>query len=144
MRKTSGVRLILAVYAFSVGAVVGCAAQSVKSTPPVNLTDKDNGKAVQLRVGQTLTIQLPSNPTTGFSWTLPEKPVLLAVEKNEYVASTAKNGMAGVGGTQAFSFAAKDVGSATITLNYRRPWENDPPAKTFTVTITISPGPKCD
>jgi len=32
------------------------------------LTESDNGKPVTLKVGDTLTVQLASNPSTGYSW----------------------------------------------------------------------------
>ena len=129
----------IAIMAASVGI-----AQSVRSTPTIGVTDKDSGKTIAMRVGQTLAIRLPANPTTGYSWTLAEKPELLVLIKSEYAGAATKDGAMGSGGTQIFAFEARDTGAATITLNYRRPWENDPPARRFTVTVNITPGPKCD
>ena len=47
--------------------------------------------------------------------------------------------MPGAGGLESLEFYAQDTGAATITLDYRRPWENDPPARTFTVTVKVTP-----
>jgi inhibitor of cysteine peptidase len=129
------IRFVLALAAVAVSlAVIG-----VSSALSPVVTDKDDGKTVQMSVDQALFVRLPSNPTTGYSWTLTANPAPLALIKSDFAPDAAKNGVMGAGGTQILQFAAKDTGTATISLGYRRPWEKDtPPARTFTVTITIS------
>ncbi|MGR5897417.1 protease inhibitor I42 family protein [Bacillus cereus] len=40
------------------------------SQPVVILTQKDQGKAISLPIGQLFSIQLIENPTTGYRWTV--------------------------------------------------------------------------
>lgn len=56
-------RLILIVFA---GLLYACSAQgsSEQSTRP--LTEADNGRSMELQVGDELEVTLPGNPTTGF------------------------------------------------------------------------------
>jgi inhibitor of cysteine peptidase len=144
MPNRTRIRISLSLIFMSMTAAVICVAQSARGTPAISLTDNDSGKTIAMKVGQSLAIRLPANPTTGYSWTLADKPELLPLRKSEYVAGAGKDGAMGAGGTQVFGFAAADSGTATIKLNYRRPWENDPPARSFTVTVNITPSPKCD
>jgi len=37
------------------------------------LTEENNGETIRLKVGQTFTLKLESNQTTGYSWMLSEK-----------------------------------------------------------------------
>jgi inhibitor of cysteine peptidase len=111
--------------------------QTSQTKPTITLTEKDTGATLQMRVGQTLLIQLPANPTTGYTWTVNGSVAPLTKSgKTNYAANSSAMG---AGGTQSLTFYAENTGTATITLDYRRPWENDPPAKTFTVTFTVIP-----
>ena len=104
-------------------------AQQTPSAPPANaplvLTEKDNDKTVQVTVGQRLVIQLPSTPGTGYQWVLQSDSGPLVGGRQEYTSNGA--GMPGAAGTETFKFYGKETGTTTLTLDYRRPWENDPP-----------------
>lgn len=120
---------------------LGNAQQSSKPSPgagTINLTEQNAGQTIQAWTGSEIVIQLPANPTTGYSWASTANPAPLVFEKSQYLADSRNEGVAGSGGTQLFQFAADVSGSAKITLEYRRSWEKDaPPAKTFSVTINV-------
>ena len=102
----------------------------------VILTDEDNGKEIDLPAGDTLMLRLKSNPSTGYSWAIKGDPSPLRLVKS----STKKNAQTGhaVGApvTQEFRLTAVSAGMASLTLEYRRPWEyNVAPAKTFKVKV---------
>lgn len=120
-----------AILAITAAAV--CVGQS--GSAPLIITENDNGKTLQATVGQKIFIQLPSNPTTGYTWVVPRDTGPLVRGKKTYTANGSN--LAGAGGTQSLEFYAKDTGTATLTLEYKRPWENDPPARTFTVTVNV-------
>jgi inhibitor of cysteine peptidase len=106
----------------------------------MTITDADNGKPVQLAVGQQLVVKLGSNPTTGYGWSItqPGTPQLVALGEPVYEQDPGSQGMAGAGGTQAFTFNAEAAGETTLTLAYARPFEpNEPPANTFSVPVTV-------
>jgi inhibitor of cysteine peptidase len=108
-----------------------------KSTPSVVIiTDQDNGKDIDLPAGGTLVIRLKSNPSTGYSWAIKGDPSPLRLVKS----STKKNGQnshaVGAPVTQEFRLTTATAGMASLTLEYRRPWELAAgPAKTFSVKV---------
>ncbi len=85
------------------------------------------------------TLQLNSNPTTGYSWFLVSYPNdLLNITKHEYIPP--KTNMAGAGGYEVWVFTAKPEAfvaprALKIQMVYARPWEvNDQmTAQTFYV-----------
>lgn len=106
------------------------------------LTASDNNSSVTLSVGDALSIQLPSNPSTGYSWQIVanDKQVLLPVGAGQFSLDTGKTPMPGAGGTETFNLKAVGKGSTTVTLVYVRPWETTvtpTPNDTFTVKVTV-------
>lgn len=92
------------------------------------LEEKDSGSKLELSVGEEVTVRLPSNVTTGFSWELVDAGGLTQVGEPKYEEPQASQSV-GAGGTQVFTFTAKRVGSGELLLEYRRPWEKDVPAE---------------
>ena len=79
---------------------------------------------ISLKRGQTITVSLPSNPTTGYSWSLCSKNTrntIVGIEELPYEA--AQTGLMGAGGTQSWRITGKKRGSAHIKFEYKRPWE---------------------
>jgi inhibitor of cysteine peptidase len=103
------------------------------------ITEDDNGKTIQVALGQSFTIRLGSNPTSGYRWTLPSVDRTLGYPKESYKASGEQKGS---GGEQRFTWSTKSPlnleGTYTISLIYQRPWaETAPPEKRFSVTVRI-------
>lgn len=120
---------------------VGGSNQPAESTVDQTLTESDNGKPVSLQVGDTLTVQLASNPSTGYSWKVisDDAAVLAQVGEPQFDLGT-KTPMPGAGGTETFTFLAKSKGTTTLTLLYARPWETDTtptPQNTWTTDVTV-------
>ena len=84
----------------------------------------DTTNEVKLAVGQTYSIDLDSNPTTGYSWKLasPTNSVFMLVT-NSYEPGKHPTGMVGVGGVEHWIFKTMQKGRAELTLEYMRPWE---------------------
>ena len=98
----------------------------------VVVTEAENGKKVCLEVGDTLTLQLEGNPTTGYLWEVASKEMPYL---KSYRVSTS---LIGSGGTYTFTFRAESKGSMTMQVVYARPWEKDvPPAKTIEIPVVI-------
>jgi predicted secreted protein len=103
----------------------------------------DSGKLARVAVGQYVLIRLPGNITTGYGWrveSLSGQSVRLLAEP-QYVATAAKPGMVGGGGTFFFQFQAVQPGTTAIKLVYVRSFEkaNHTPADTFTCTVEVLP-----
>ena len=91
-------------------------------------------------VGETFTISLSSNPTTGYSWML-TKPLdknHLELVSNTYVSDKHPVGMVGVGGTETWTFKALKAGKAQIDMANTRSWEKATPAQTAQYQIHIN------
>lgn len=120
---------------------VGGSNQPAESSVDQTLTESDNGKPVSMQVGDTLTVQLASNPSTGYSWKVisDDAAVLAQVGEPQFDLGD-KTPMPGAGGTETFTFLAKSAGTTTLTLLYSRPWETDTtptPQNTWTAEVTV-------
>ena len=79
---------------------------------------------IKARVGEPFTIALPSNPTTGYTWTMDYDNVLLRAEDAQFEPSASNSIRLGAGGTFVFAFTPLLKGKTTIRFVYKRPWEN--------------------
>lgn len=102
------------------------------------LSESDNGRDIDLTTSGALVVKLPSNPSTGYNWTVVGDPAPLKLQKSSFVHSKSKSGVVGSSGTAIFRLSASSAGLATLTLVYRRSWEyNVAPMKTFTVRVDV-------
>ncbi len=91
--------------------------------------------------GNTLTVALEGNITTGFQWTATLDGTALAPKEDAYKADKSNQpAAAGGGGVHTFVYEAAGTGSATITFQYARPWEDEPPFRTAVVKVTVKNG----
>ena len=120
---------------------------SCRSPRQLELTEKDSGGTFELRVGDTVTVGLKSNPTTGYGW-YPRHgagDVRILAEKGDlYQADSGASGvaLAGQGGTHYFAYRVIGPGICGIALEYKRSWENAAPARTFEIMITATGSPE--
>jgi predicted secreted protein len=127
---------------FILAAVIGVALASGGGTGATTVSAADSGSTIELAVGETLTVTLESNPTTGFSWALAansDEAVLQEVD-HEYVAdASAETPLAGAGGVENWTFKALAKGETTISMEYSRPWEGgEKAAQTFDLTVAVN------
>ena len=108
------------------------------SSSVITVTDRSNGKDIDLTSGQTLVVKLGSNRSAGYGWTVLGDPAPLKLEKTSYHNNTKSSEVVGAPGVQVFQFIASGAGIANLTLAYRRSWEyNVPPVKTFTLRVNV-------
>ncbi len=102
----------------------------------VTVSEKDNGKDVDLTTGQTLVVKLNGNPSTGYAWTVSGNPAPLQLWKTYHQRS--KSGMAGAPQVVVFEFRGTASGVTNLTLIYRRGWEyNVAPARSFRIRVNV-------
>ena len=114
----------------------GQAGQAASASHVYNETN--NGETINgLRAGDVVTIRLPENPTTGFSWntTLSSGIMLL---NSTYIRDPVPAGVAGSGGTHVWTLLLKQSGTQTFHGVYKQPWmpasEND---LTYDLTFNV-------
>ena len=107
-----------------------------RPTAEVTLNAKDNGRQVEIERGRMLVVSLEGNPTTGYNWEESHDAGILSLVEEEYRPDEKAPGLVGAGGTQYFRFKALKVGSAAITLTYKRRWETESiDQKVFNVVV---------
>lgn len=85
----------------------------------------------QVQVNDVVMIQMPMNPTTGFSWVLLDKQEnetqCLTLGKEEYFTSQERKAeVFGAGGTKYYNFVAKQSGSTTLDFISCQVWTMKP------------------
>jgi inhibitor of cysteine peptidase len=122
--------------------------------PPteIRLGAEDHGRAVQLREGEELVINLEANPSTGYAWQVEQgplaqsQPILVqtgeafetagAQDSTNFEPSAATPLMLGAPEIQILRFQAAQAGQTSLRLVYRRPWEEEaPPAQEFSLSV---------
>lgn len=89
----------------------------------------------------TFTIQLPSNPTTGYSWVWANQNASSIIDTIGYSFIPDTPVMLGSGGIENFTFLGKRVGIDTIIMEYKRYWEAGvQDKKLFLVEVTDTSG----
>ena len=124
--------------------VVACQPKPPVPVPvAVDRQAADSADAVHVKVGETFTIKLASNPTTGFRWLLDltreaEDAAVVSKVSDDYVADAHAPGMVGVGGTERWTFRAEKPGSMVLPFVYRRAWEKGvAPAEQRMITVQV-------
>ena len=102
--------------------------------------DQQSDWPLELDKGQTLMITLPSNPTTGFRWTVTKAAsTVLQPMGPEVYTNPEDAGMVGSGGKSTWRFKAYQVGQGALLMQYQRPWDRGvAPAKTFACEISVN------
>ena len=105
----------------------------------LTLTEADADRTVQVHPGDQITIQLQANATTGFQWVIDKTDTtVLTLQSSTYTPYPAVGGIAGRGGTQAFTFKVQQPGTVHLHLKYWRSWEGDSSiARRYDVTIQV-------
>ena len=96
---------------------------------------------VSTSVGSTITVQLCSNRTTGFSWSENAQisdPSVLSQSGYNFVPPASTGGAVGVAGNEVWTFKALKAGSSTVYEEYSQPWEGGQKAAwTFKLNVTV-------
>jgi len=142
--------LLTAVAVFALALFVVACSKAKKETPPnpssekfVDVDEELNGQTIHVLPGDIIRIRLRSNPSTGFSWALGpfEERGLETNGESEFVADPHREGEAGYGGCEIWTFKARHAGENDISLFYARSWEDVDPARRFKLNVVIGDDP---
>ena len=114
--------------------LAGCA-----GTPPSSVVLSDDATCpLSMQPGQTLILSLPSNPASGYRWTLRDVSTAQLKSLGPEVFSSPQNDLIGGYGISTWRFEAAESGSGRLYLAYQRPWESDTePADLFDCRIEV-------
>ncbi len=108
----------------------GCGAETVYGAGDTSISAK---------AGETFTIELEENPTTGYQWSVTvSDETVVALDKDEYVPDDTTGDIAGSGGTRVLTFKAVKAGDATIDMVNERNWEPGPDGEKLQFTVNVS------
>lgn len=118
--------------------LAACAGGGGSSASPSVLLKSQSKCPLTLERGQRLILRLPSNPSTGYRWTVQQAaPELLrSLGPEVYSHPDEANSTIGSEGTSTWRFEAVAAGSAPLALSYQRPWESEP-ADTFECRLRV-------
>ncbi len=132
MKKAFWTALRLIFVSIIAAVVVLACAREGKS---INVDLSWSGKQVEMSVGDSLTVTLPSDPRTGYSWSSwVSDETILQQSDHVYI------GQVGAGGKEIFTFKALTQGACTIAIDYGPPQqqgEEVTPIQTFGLTVDI-------
>lgn len=136
-------KIILVVLGLIITAsVIGVTGASPGPGGKTILDASDSGSQIELKAGDIFTVELESNPSTGFQWVLADNSddAVLQMQEQEYVIDNAGDPpLPGAGGKEVWTFKALSRGETTISLEYSRPWEGgDKAVETFQLKVIVS------
>lgn len=93
---------------------------------------------VESAPGEQFVIQLESNVTTGYAWTVASNTDPAVAKKTVSQYLPAQPAVVGSGGVQRLVFDAITKGTTTIVLRYERSFEPDASDEELTYTVTVA------
>ena len=108
------------------------------------MSAKHISKEIAAAAGDTFTVTLCSNPTTGFTWsevTVISDQTVMEQTNHGFVSPKAKGNKPpapGTSGQEIWTFKAHKEGMSTISMEYSQPWEGGEKGEwTFELTVTV-------
>ncbi len=138
--------ILMAVALAGILCAAGCTTTDTAGgeTPtPVAVQDKivlvaqeNNRDIIPVDMHTEITLTLPENPTTGYSWNVTGADGLTIT--GDTFAPPEKQ-IPGAGGMHVWTLEPKVTGIVTFSAVYVRPWEDVQPDETYTVTFYVAP-----
>jgi inhibitor of cysteine peptidase len=104
-----------------------------QSTSPIS-----TNATLSVKTNEQFYITLSSNPSTGYAWQVASvsNPDMVRFVDSQYIRPESE--LVGAPGKQVLTFNALQEGSATIHLEYVRPWETDvPPVSIYVAEVMV-------
>lgn len=106
--------------------LLGTLAACASSDRRIALDGSDSGREVLVATGEQFRVDLESNPSTGYSWSLRlgRAASILTLQSSSY--SLVETELVGSSGIETFVFEATGPGAAVLRLEYLRPFDDMP------------------
>jgi inhibitor of cysteine peptidase len=136
-KASTAARIVLL---FVVVLMTGCyPVEVVEPVEEVEIDESNNGKQVDLGLGEILAVRLESNPSTGYVWEIDEldESALQQIGEAVFESSVPDNPPPGTGGWVTYRFEAVGEGESELRLIYHQPWTNEEPLVVYTVQVAV-------
>lgn len=119
----------------AVGGLTACSSDG-SAGAVITIEAQDTSRTIETAVGEEFTVEVASNPTTGYTWSYRVDPAAAVREvSSEYVPDEPQ--LTGSGGTQVWRFAAQEAPSARIEFAQTPPGQTRP-EREVAVEVAIS------
>ena len=134
--------------------LAGCGSDSAATTAESTATAAKNAvttpKSVEVAVGKTVTIDFPSNTSTGYMWQAGVGSAIDdglventggSIEEGDApveTTGTSTSPAVGVPGKQTYTYKGLKAGTGELTFNLTPPGTDTTPTETRTVTVTVT------
>jgi inhibitor of cysteine peptidase len=108
-----------------------------KAPATISAVERRAAKPVTMKVGETLTVQLPGNPTTGYQWVTDEYVGAAVLEQVGTPTFTANSELMGAPGVFSVTFKATAPGSQPLTFLYEGPADGTSPDGIYMTWVTV-------
>ena len=137
MKKT----IVVALGLLAIAIIIGVTGVAAGGNETVTVNEAYNGKQIEVSVGDIINIELESNPTTGFMWTLAAtsaEGVLQKVDNSYEADESAEPAVCGAGGKEIWTFKALAAGETTVSMEYSQNWDGGIKAdRSFDLTVVV-------
>ncbi len=103
-------------------------------------SDQHISQGFEIDAGDSFTVALCSNQTTGFQWSESaqiDDETIVEQTNHEFIPPQDEQ-LVGAAGQEVWTFQALQEGTTTISMEYSRPWEDGEEAEwTFTLTLVV-------
>ena len=137
--------LMCAIVAISL-LLIACSPASKQASVEVSCDDfyKQHHitKEVQISAGDSFTVNLCSNPSTGFRWfetaSISDQTVVQQTDHKLVMLKSEPPPPPGTPGQEVWTFKALKKGTSTVSMEYSRPWEGGEKEEwTFELTVIV-------
>lgn len=112
----------------------------------IKCTEASNGKEVSLKLGQTFTLTLTENPSTGYVWKFATSgnieqngsPACLILSDSFVPKAGQSSSHVGSPGIHEWRFRADLPGTSTIELRLIRPWDASSVKRSFLIHLRVT------
>jgi len=112
------------------------AASEANEASETILRAEDDGKAVEVARGGTVTFKLVSNSGTGYVWVPTQVDTNMLAQQGDRTSEVSSD-TPGSAKLDVYRFAAHGAGSSAVEMSLKRPFGSAPPARTLHVTVNV-------
>ena len=137
--------ILMCVVAIASLSLLACSPTAKPASVEVSCDDfyqhKHLGQQIEVAAGDSFSVTLCSNPTTGFQWEsaqISDQTVLEQVDHKFISPQSEPPPPPGTPGQDVWTFKALKEGTSTVSLEYSRPWEGGEKGEwTFVLTVVV-------
>ena len=97
----------------------------------------EDNTTVNIATGDSFTVQLPINPSTGYTW-VPNVPMGYVQVSDNILQSQDQGNIVGQGSAEQWVFSADTPGTGTINFDLMPPGQGKKPERTVTFTVNAN------